>query len=136
MKWIFRKVGTKNCLKHTKISDILMLMMIHLKFSCWYGESWKFYLLFPFLFIQCYSKLKFAVLMFIFFRWGWRRHPDANPVVYGTRGQAFQVLANPNVCINPRLPHKLCQYNWFRYGQRLFRYVIDGSINLWWSQNI
>ncbi|POO03309.1 Chlorophyll A-B binding protein [Trema orientale] len=30
-------------------------------------------------------------------RWGWRCHPDANTVAYRTRGQAFQVLANPNV---------------------------------------
>ncbi|KAF4383866.1 hypothetical protein CsatB_013623 [Cannabis sativa] len=40
------------------------------------------------------------------FRWGWRKHPNANMVSHRTRGQAIQVLANPNVSSGKERPKK------------------------------
>ncbi|BFG14686.1 hypothetical protein CerSpe_009610 [Prunus speciosa] len=39
------------------------------------------------------------------YKWGWKRQQGGNVVAYRTNGHALQILANPNVCINSRIPH-------------------------------
>lgn len=46
-----------------------------------------------------------SFLISFFLRWGWKRDQEASMVINQTRGQTFRILANPNVRINPRLPH-------------------------------
>lgn len=66
------------------------------------------------------------------FRWGWRRDLNVSLVTRRTKGQAFQVLANPNVWINPQAFHMYnARYIWFDYGQRSCRYVIDDQSVEW-----
>lgn len=48
-----------------------------------------------------YTVKSFANANFPFFRWGLRPQPDGIAITNRTKGQAFRLLANPNVCILP-----------------------------------